>query len=101
MRMLSDSVLVGGASNHRRKVKGFQIFADRHGKWRCYHRKTRISVDCRLFMPFTPEFILECARVAELAKQPMRKLPRFSRADLDVAVVKRGASRGRANWPRL
>ena len=27
------------------RVKGFQIFADRHGKMRCYHRATRIAVD--------------------------------------------------------
>jgi len=27
------------------RVKGFKIFADQHGKPRCYHRKTGIAVD--------------------------------------------------------
>ena len=32
----------------RVRVQGFQIFKDRHGKPRCYHRKTRIAVDLRV-----------------------------------------------------
>jgi len=27
------------------RVKGFQIFADRHGRMRCYHRKSRVPAD--------------------------------------------------------
>lgn len=27
------------------RVKGFQIFTDRHGKSRCYHRVTRHKID--------------------------------------------------------
>jgi hypothetical protein len=27
------------------RIKGFQIFKDRHGRPRCYHRKTRTAVD--------------------------------------------------------
>jgi hypothetical protein len=54
-------------ANQRTKINGFQIFEDRHGKWRCYHRKTRVSVDCQMFLPFTIEFVAECARVAAQA----------------------------------
>jgi integrase len=31
------------------RVKGFQIFKDRHGKQRCYHRKTKAVVDLKKF----------------------------------------------------
>lgn len=55
-------------TKRRIKIKGFQIFEDRHGKWRCYHRKNRASVDCRMFLPFTTEFVAECARIAAHAK---------------------------------
>jgi integrase len=50
------------------RVKGFQIFNDRHGKMRCYHRKTRIAVDLQ-GMPFgSAAFFAECARIAELSR---------------------------------
>ena len=29
------------------RVKGFQIFRDRYGQWRCYHRKTNTRVDLK------------------------------------------------------
>lgn len=50
------------------RVKGFQIFSDRHGKWRCYHRATRIAVDLTQSPIGSPEFFAECTRIAELAK---------------------------------
>src|SRR6476646_3393305 len=52
----------------RVRVKGFQIFSDRHGKMRCYHRKTRTPVDLRTAPLGSAEFFAECARIAELAK---------------------------------
>lgn len=30
------------------RVKGFQIFKDRHGKERCYHRATRTAIDLEI-----------------------------------------------------
>ena len=27
------------------RVKGFQIFRDRHGRLRCYHRRTHTAID--------------------------------------------------------
>jgi integrase len=49
------------------RVKGFQIFKDRHGRTRCYHRKTRQPVDLIKAPIGTPEFFAECARIAALA----------------------------------
>ena len=50
----------------RIKLKGFQIFSDRHGKMRCYHRKTRTPVDLDRTPLGTSEFFAECARISEL-----------------------------------
>jgi integrase len=50
-------------------VKGFQIFKDRHGKrWRCYHRKTRLTIDLEKAPLGSTEFFAEVARINELAK---------------------------------
>jgi hypothetical protein len=49
------------------RVKGFQIFKDRHGKWRCYHRRTRASVDLGRAPLGSAEFFAECARIASLS----------------------------------
>src|SRR4028119_555533 len=50
------------------RVKGFQIFKDRHGKWRCYHRKTRTPVDLDKAPLGSAEFFAECGRIADLVK---------------------------------
>jgi integrase len=52
----------------RIRIKGFKIFADRHGKMRCYHRKTRAAVNLGMAPLGSAEFFAECARIAELAK---------------------------------
>ncbi len=49
------------------RVKGFQIFKDRHGHLRCYHRKTRKPVDLAKAPVGSAEFIAECAKIAALA----------------------------------
>ena len=46
------------------RVKGFQIFRDRHGRWRCYHRKTGEPIDLAKAPLGTAEFLAECARSA-------------------------------------
>lgn len=48
------------------RVKGFQIFNDRHGKPRCYHRATRTPIDLTKFPIGSAEFLAECARIAAL-----------------------------------
>jgi integrase len=48
------------------RVKGFQIFKDRHGRMRCYHRKTGQPVDLVKAPIGSPEFFAECARIAAL-----------------------------------
>ncbi|GJD52466.1 hypothetical protein OPKNFCMD_5232 [Methylobacterium crusticola] len=49
------------------RVKGFQIFPDRHGRMRCYHRKTRQVVDLGKAPLGSAEFFAECARISALA----------------------------------
>jgi len=47
------------------RVKGFKIFKDRHGRERCYHRKTGERID--LTKAPMGEFLAECARISALA----------------------------------
>jgi len=49
------------------RVKGFQIFKDRHGRLRCYHRRSRTAVDLKKAPIGTADFIAECTRIAALA----------------------------------
>jgi integrase len=48
------------------RVKGFQIFKDRHGRWRCYHRKTGTAIDLAKAPLGSAEFFAECARISAL-----------------------------------
>ena len=50
----------------RIRVKGFQIFRDRHGNMRCYHRSTRTPINVDEAPLGSTEFFAECARLAEL-----------------------------------
>ena len=49
------------------RVKGFQIFKDRNGRVRCYHRKSRIAVDLAKCELGSPEFFAECSRIISLS----------------------------------
>ncbi|MDF2974529.1 MAG: integrase [Microvirga sp.] len=51
------------------RVKGFQIFRDRHGRPRCYHRRTHTAVDLQKAPIGSAEFFAECGRIAELAQK--------------------------------
>jgi integrase len=46
------------------RVKGFKIYKDRHGRTRCYHRRTGTSVDLKKAPLGSAEFFAECARIA-------------------------------------
>jgi hypothetical protein len=48
------------------RLRGFQIFKDRHGKWRAYHRKTGKPVDLNKFALGSAEFFAECQRIVAL-----------------------------------
>jgi len=50
------------------RVKGFKIFHDRHGKLRCYHRKTGMPIDLGNAPIGSTAFLAECARIAEISK---------------------------------
>src|SRR5262249_11031701 len=47
-------------------LKGFKIFWDRHGKRRCYHRKTGERIDLQKYREGTAEFYAEVARIGAL-----------------------------------
>ena len=49
------------------RVKGFKIFKDRHGRERCYHRKTGGKIDLTKAPKGSAEFLAECARISALA----------------------------------
>jgi integrase len=57
------------------KLRGFQIFEDRHGRWRCYHRKSRTAIDLAKFPIGSAEFFAECTRITALkeAQTPKEK----------------------------
>ncbi len=48
------------------RVKGFKIFRDRHGRWRCYHRVTGERVDLAKAPLGSAGFFAECARIVAL-----------------------------------
>lgn len=50
------------------RLRGFQIFKDRHGRWRAYHRKTRTPVDLAKTPLGSAEFLAECQKIAALAE---------------------------------
>jgi hypothetical protein len=50
------------------RVNGFQIFTDRHGKPRAYHRRTRTPVDLTKAPLGSAAFFAECARITEISK---------------------------------
>lgn len=50
------------------RVRGFQIFPDRHGKMRCYHRKTGTPVDLVKHPLGSAEFFAECTRIVGLTR---------------------------------
>ena len=52
----------------RIKIKGFQIFKDRYGKMRCYHRKTHIKIDLDQTPIGSAAFFAECERIASVEK---------------------------------
>lgn len=88
----------------RVRVKGFQIFTDRRGKMRCYHRTTRTPVDLGIAPLGSAEFFAECARIAALTRTAGPPKPgtlellvaeyRASQSFLDLAV------RTRADYQR-
>ncbi|WP_170317540.1 tyrosine-type recombinase/integrase [Paroceanicella profunda] len=61
----------------RVRVRGFKIFDDRHGKPRCYHRKTGHAIDLTVITFGSAEFFAECERIraisdAKEAQQPKK-----------------------------
>ncbi|MGC2409767.1 MAG: hypothetical protein WA441_07205 [Methyloceanibacter sp.] len=74
----------------RIRVRGFKLFADRHGKMRCYHRKSGTAVDVEKAPLGSAEFFAECARIAELTK--MAGPPKPGTLGLLIAEYRSGPS---------
>ena len=55
------------------KYKGWQIFRDKEGNWRCYYRKSRHKGDCRKFKPYSLSFDMEVHRINELLAEKQAK----------------------------
>lgn len=60
----------------RIRVKGFQIFGDRHGKLRCYHRATRLKIDLEKTPLGSAEFFAECVRIAAISEGQTSQAPK-------------------------
>lgn len=58
------------------RVKGFKIFKDRHGKQRCYHRKTGHKVDLTNAPIGSAEFFAECETIRAIAEAQRAKAPK-------------------------
>jgi hypothetical protein len=52
------------------RIKGFRIFKDRQGRWRCYHRRTGVAVKAVIG---SAEFLAECAAI--IAKDAAKPAP--------------------------
>jgi integrase len=48
------------------RVKGFQIFRDRHGRPRCYHRRTRVAIDLEKSPLGSAAFFAACSTISAL-----------------------------------
>jgi integrase len=59
----------------RVRVKGFQIFHDRHGKLRCYHRATRKKIDLAKYPLGSAEFFAACAGITNSIKSAEEPRP--------------------------
>jgi integrase len=57
------------------RVRGFKIFTDRHGKPRCYHRKTGIAVDLAANPIGSAGFLAECARIVAFEDKGQKAKP--------------------------
>lgn len=51
------------------KLRGFQIFRDRYGVMRCYHRKTKLKIDLEKAPLGSAAFLAECERIASIEKR--------------------------------
>lgn len=58
------------------RVKGFQIFNDRHGRQRCYHRATRLKIDLGLNPIGSAGFFAECEKIATVQRAKSEIKPR-------------------------
>lgn len=47
----------------RIKIKGFKIYKDRHGKQRCYHRKTGRAIDLEKYPLGSQAFMAQCEKM--------------------------------------
>ena len=68
------------------RVKGFKIFADRHGKARCYHRATGHKIDLDKAQIGSAAFFAECEKIRALSEALKAKEPRAGTLGGIIAV---------------
>jgi integrase len=88
------------------EVEGFNIFRDRHGHMRCYHRKTRIAIDLKKAPLGSVAFLAECGRINALAAkiavpESPRSLGSLIRDYRDSAAFQDLAARTRIDYQRI
>lgn len=57
------------------RIRGLNIYTDRHGHRRCYHRATGTAIDLKNFPIGSVEFMGECERISRLNKTPATDKP--------------------------
>jgi integrase len=57
------------------RAKGFKIFRDRHGRLRCYHRRTGVPIDLNKAPFGSAEFFAECSRIIAIASAQLPPRP--------------------------
>lgn len=57
------------------RVKGFKIYRDRRGEWRCYHRASGTPIDLKAHALGSASFYVEAARLAEAMREELPAKP--------------------------
>lgn len=88
------------------RVRGFQIFKDRHGKWRCYHRRSGTRIELVKNPLGTAEFFAECARITDALELDAPPKPGtlgllIARYRADAQFLENLAPRTRADYQRV
>jgi integrase len=84
------------------KLKGFQIFKDKRGQQRCYHRKTRQSIDVKKYPLFSAGFYARCHEIITAEENKIIKIGTLGALMLDFKtrshIYKTYSSKTRKNY---
>lgn len=74
------------------KLKGFKFYKDRHGRQRCYHRKSAVAIDLEKYPIGSKEFFDQCNTIKKF-HAPKREEVIFVYLFKDGPLVKIGATK--------